>query len=238
MIAITSISPNHRNNDIQAKSVASWIDLGFIVYSLNVLDEVHILMRKDCYKKVNFIAVPELLTTKSIFGKPYVKINTLLNFGLSCNSEVFALINSDIELYDSSETLLFIESTVRRGSFVYASRFDYNNSINENKSPIAYGIDVFFFNKKNARLLPQNDFSMGQCWWDYWLPYTMIKNEIESIGIEAPFAYHKSHEIQWNESQWSIAKQFFLNENKDVVDSSNIGTILREEIKSKSIIIL
>ena len=35
MIACTSISPKHTNNDIQLKAVNSWIELGIKVYSFN-----------------------------------------------------------------------------------------------------------------------------------------------------------------------------------------------------------
>ena len=76
MIACTSISPKHANNDIQLVAVNSWLELGLKVYSFNNKKECEYLA--TLYPNVTFIETHR--TLEHHYGKPYVSINAVLDW--------------------------------------------------------------------------------------------------------------------------------------------------------------
>jgi len=195
MIALTSISPKHINEDIQNLAINSWVNLGFKVYSFNNSKEIAIL--KDNYKNVTFI---ESRSGEEKFGRPLIYLDTLLDFAKAQDDTNICLINSDIILNDSW-TLLpeIIENLSNRATIV--KRRDFINDINDSKV-FESGIDVFFIHKNYIDLIPKSEFAIGACWWDYHVPYSLMKANIPVKHLREPFAFHRLHNTQYPMKEW------------------------------------
>lgn len=195
MICVTSIAPKHANEGIQLKAVQSWIDCGLEVYSFNHPSEIESL--KLVYPMVNFISTNR--TQKEIFGKHYVCINAIFDWAIE-NKQNICLINSDIELKIDKETLSRIESKIET-SIVMANRVNYDG---ESYSGHQYhqGIDAFFINYKNLSVYPQTSFCLGNCHFDYFIPYWAIGMGVETFFIKQDIIYHKNHAAQYNQDSW------------------------------------
>lgn len=212
MIFVTSISPYHINENSQKEAVESWHKLGVRVYSLNSRNEL--LKIKSDYPLVTFIETTQ--TRENLFGKPVVSINALIDFASDCKDNedgLITIINSDIIIEDNKEKLERFKELSDKG-FVFVSRWNYTDSF-ENSVQEKYGIDMFAFHRRIATVFPDNPvFSMGQCYWDYWLPFHATRNNIKLFYIGEKWCYHKSHRRQWSISNWTICASAFQRENR------------------------
>jgi hypothetical protein len=218
MIAITSISPNHLNFAQQVKAIKSWQQLGIKVIAVQHTYDIDKLNIQEFFPGVTF--VPTIDTMEKVFGKPYVKINTLIDVGYLYGDDVVMLINSDIVL-DESRMLLddIIEYVKRNEVFVYVSRWNYNGENVKDALMEQWGIDAFIFNRKHLKLIPKANYCMGQPRWDYWLPAWMLKHNILMYHVVSKFAYHRNHQQQWTMEQWRITTEWYLNEFNIEYDS-------------------
>jgi FkbM family methyltransferase len=125
---------------------------------------------------------------------------------LSRNCQLFApsslteLINSDIELRMPLWELKRVR-WLSAGGICYFIRHNHDGGT----SPAArelYGIDAFMLHGRDAALFPESSLSMGQPFWDYWLPYTMAKNHRPVFSVEYPAAFHLNHPQRWSWDDW------------------------------------
>ena len=219
MKALTSISPKHINYPLQKIAVDSWKKLGFDVYSFNNRFEIEIL-KKDF--DVNFI---EVETEESIYGKPLVKVDKLLNF----TEGSFCIINSDIILYDMYGVMKKINERIEHSASIVKRR-DFVNNINDNQV-FQMGIDVFFLHSNYANKIPASDFVLGECWHDYSYPYALIKSGIDVHLVREPFAFHRMHNTQYSIQKWRDLAQHFMNVYKVKAKSAEkLNIIIYDEI--------
>lgn len=177
------------------------------MYSFNHRDEIPLL---KSYKGVNFIEAKHTMT--HIFGKHYACITEMIDFAKNKGDHHFCLINSDIELDMSKVKLQKIRFQLVNGICIL-NRWDY---VKNKKHSNRYlpGIDAFFLHKKHLHIYPPSLFCMGQCFWDYNIPFTAIKNNIPVYNIQNKFAYHKKHPVQYSQKNWEImGKHFILEHN-------------------------
>lgn len=207
MIAITSVSPTHVHSEIQQGAIDSWVKLGFKCYSFNNKSESDLLRKK--YKNIEFIETDK--TMEQSFGKPYVSITSMIDWAKTQDSELFCLINSDIELVDDSRLLTKIANK-STSSVIVSNRHDYTKSKKKLTQYLA-GIDVFFLNKKHLSIYPQSLFCMGQCFWDYFIPFVALRNDYEVIMLQNKFALHKLHAVQYSHENWEKTANIFAIEN-------------------------
>lgn len=196
MIAVTSISPVHVNKDIQAQAVQSWIDCGMNVYSLNNRAECKLL--SPLYPNVKFIETSR--TMEITFGKPYVSLSAIFDWCKYQNEDNFCLINSDIELKTDKETIKRIFGQVEKNKLVCANRINYVSDYKGSR--YLAGLDVFFFNKELACSYPQTLFCLGQCFFDYFIPYNAIQSGYDVIYLKQDIAFHKEHAAQYKSEDW------------------------------------
>lgn len=206
MIACTSISPKHANNDIQLKAVNSWNDLGLKVYSFNCKKECEQLA--PLYPNVTFIETNR--TMEYHFGKPYVSINAVIDWAKESEFNEFCIINSDIELKTDIDTINRIKSAMAE-KILLCNRVNYDTDYKGTQ--YLQGIDVFFIHKKWMSIFPQTIFCFGQCFWDYWIPFTASKNGIEVQFIKQDIAFHKNHNVQYSEENWNKTGRYFMWNN-------------------------
>lgn len=195
MIAITSIAPKHINGDIQKLAIDSWVALGFKVYSLNCKKEIESYGVN--YPNVEFIESP---TMEAIFSKPLIGLRTMLDFANSQEDNEICFINSDILLFDTFNVLPTIKSRLPNEATI-VQRKDFINDINVNRT-FRDGIDVFFVHKNYLHLIKDDGFAISQCWWDYTIPYSLMKENKVVYLLKEPLAYHRMHNSQYLISEW------------------------------------
>lgn len=201
MIFITSIAPQHINEGIQKIATDSWLQFGH-VYSMNSIEEVNLL--EEHYPEVNFI--PTNRTMELTYGKPYVSINAILDWCKEKHVKSVCIINSDIELRCDKDLIEKIENEIPN-QVLMANRIDCKNG---QEYKFIDGIDMFFIHENFLKIFPQSMFALGQCHWDYWIPYTCAKSGVKASFIRNPIGYHKKHNQQYNHDSWAKTGRFFL----------------------------
>lgn len=215
MVAVTSIAPKHTNEGIQLKAVNSWIEHGLKVYSFNHPSEIPEL--KKIYKDITFI--PTIRTQEKIFGKHYVCINAIFDWAIE-NNQSICLINSDIEMRTDKATISRIETLMEK-SIVMANRVNYQNDYKGNQ--YMQGTDAFFIHNKYLYLYPQTSFCLGQCHFDYYIPFLAIINGIETYFIRQNTIYHKEHNAQYSADNWIKTGHHFMWLTNMYQFANNIG---------------
>lgn len=218
MIAITSISPSHKNFDVQITAVESWTKAGYEVVSLNSADEISLL--KD-FKLVKFVKTNR--HNKKIFGKPYVLVSAIIDYLKEVESEYSLIINSDIIIKDENNYVNGLKE-MSEGGIVVFNRVDYENDINVG---VVYelGFDGFFINGKHLDAFPQSILCLGQCHWDLWLPYVASLNGVNIIRSKQNYLYHKKHSTQYSKENWIRTAEIFRAE-LGIFKYSNVGQVI------------
>jgi hypothetical protein len=202
MIAITSISPGHKNFDKQLEAVNSWIEAGFKVVSLNAPEEIALLKE---FKQVEFI--PTHRHNKLLFGRPYVTASALIDYLKDRKEEFNLIINSDIIIKGDTEKI----KSMSKDGVVVMHRADFDLDMSKSKF-YELGYDGFFINKKFLDVFPQTILCLGQCFWDYWLPYTALKAKVKVYNHKEPYLFHQLHNAQYSQEQWRITGEIFRAE--------------------------
>lgn len=205
MLALTSISPNHSNFESQTAAVRSWTAAGFRVISLNPRCEIELLINK--FPDVNFVVTDDISTE---FKKKTVVISAFIEYAKTCEASNFLIINSDIIINDSRRITQNLLIKAERG-LVVLSRYDYVNNINSS-TKYDLGFDGFIINKKYLRFFPATHLCIGQCFWDYWLPYTAILNKVPLFKLGTHYIFHKRHEVQYDRAEYEVAAEIFRSE--------------------------
>jgi len=204
MIAITSISPGHKNFDNQQRAIQSWKDAGYKVVSLNSKEEIELLKDFD----VTF--VPTIRHNKLIFGKPYVLVSAIIDYLKEVNSEYSLIINSDIIIKDSSRITDKLKDRSKDG-IIIMNRMDFKDDINK-ATIYDLGFDGFFINGKYLESFPQSILCLGQCHWDYWLPYVASINGVKLLLQKEPYIFHQNHAVQYSPVDWKRTGEIFKAE--------------------------
>lgn len=205
MILVTSLSP--KNSEYQKNAVLSW-NGKYDIYSINHISEIEALKKE--YPLIRFIEAKS--TGHHLFARHLVPINEMLGFAIESNDDVL-IINSDIIL---SEKIEFNFDGIGIGT-----RTDFDNTPNIGEL-FKNGFDFFVIPKKYQKTFPHSIHCMGACWWDYWVPYIAIKNRIKLKAL--PFVgFHKTHKINYHQSEWEYIAKYFQWENKLISFGNNFG---------------
>ncbi len=202
MLAITSIAPGHKNFDIQFKAIESWIKAGYEVVSLNSEEEIEALKE---FKNVKFVSTYR--HNKHMFGKPYVIVSAIIDYLKEVKSEHSLIINSDIIINDTENITESLKKRSEEGIIVM-NRGDFQNDINLSKI-YDKGFDAFFINGKHLEVFPQTILCLGQCHWDFWLPYIASMGGVKLIRLRKPYIFHVMHGVQYSVENWKITAEIF-----------------------------
>jgi FkbM family methyltransferase len=196
ILALTSLPPRTHDAARQRACIQSWHQAGMEVYSFNHPAEIEVL---SGHFDVNFVSVTD--TTSSVFGRHYIPINAMLNFA-HCESMPAMLINADIDLAISPWQLKRAR-WLSDGGMCYFIRHNYSVDPRRGvREP--YGIDAFLLHGRDSRLFPESFLSMGQPYWDYWLPHTFAANDRPLVCVDHPLAFHHNHPRNWSWSNWHL----------------------------------
>jgi hypothetical protein len=205
MISITSISPGHKNYSNQLKAVESWKEAGYEVVSMNAPEEIEVL--KESFKDVKFISTHR--HNKKIFEKPYVIVSALIDYLKDVKSEYSLIINSDIIIKDNGYTAKLKE--LSNNGIVVFNRYDFDGDF-QNINVFPNGFDGFFIQGKFLEALPQTLLCLGQCHWDYWLPYSASINGVNLIKPKEQYLFHERHNTQYSAENWRRTGEIFRSE--------------------------
>lgn len=194
LFAITSLAPGPAHEPRQQEAVRSWRAAGLEVRSFNHPSEIAAL---EATYDVPFVAVER--TTQAEFGRPYVPIRTMLDWAIA-NAAPVLLVNSDIELRLTPFEMRRLRLLGDAG-LVYFVRFNHDGDP-ARATPEPWGIDAFLFHGRNAVGFGDSFLSMGQPFWDYWLPLGFAALGHPVWAVEWPAALHRDHARSWSWESW------------------------------------
>ena len=192
---LTSIAPGGIEN--QQRAMASWRSHGFQVVSLNAADEIELL--SPSFQDVVFVKVDR--DARQEYGKPFVYFDDFMAYFLQQDAAICGMVNSDIHLISEHPFMPFIEKEAQ-GCLVFGSRVDVDALAVLQGEMYHKGFDYFFFDRKLLDLFPQEEFCIGQPWWDFWLPVVPLGVGLPVKRLMTPVAYHVKHAINWNPQVW------------------------------------
>lgn len=201
-MVITSLSPNHSNKEQQHKAIKSWLDLGRC-FSMNRQSEIDALAANQ-FIGTGISFIPTERTTEHFVGKYLVSINAMIDIARSHGKDLL-ITNSDILIYDLPE--------LKSDGVTVFSRYDYTDSMDESKM-FFHGYDVFHIPKQFLKIFPPSIYGMGMPWWDYWIPFHCIKNNIPVYYPGGRYAFHKLHSTQYSMEEWYYIGEYFKWEFK------------------------
>jgi 2-O-methyltransferase len=193
-VALTSLAPGQAGSEAVHASIRSWRAAGLDVVAFNHPSEVSLL---QTHHDVEFVPVAE--TSEAMFGRRCVPISTMVRWA-SERDLTALLLNSDIELRLAASELERLSASLA-GGLCYLVRHNHlgvlSNAVRE-----PFGIDGFLFCGRDLADLPESFLSMGQPFWDYWLPYVYASRGAPLSTPAFPAAFHRSHANQWSWETW------------------------------------
>ena len=189
MKILTSLNPSHPPR--QQLAIDSWYRLGLPIYSMNHISEPFDI------KHVN-VTTTNRCGTPGTFLEKYTPINALIDFAKTFDDDIVCITNSDIE-FEMNDKIL--EQIYTIDGFIYIKRYNYT-SLHADAKQELYGIDTFIIKKKDLNVFPKTELVMGQCMWDYWLPFCAAKAKIPLHVFDKPMCFHKTHKRAWSDEQW------------------------------------
>lgn len=194
LCALTSLSPADHQVDAQRRAIGSWRDAGLEVRSINHPDEIRALAPRF---DVEF--VPADRTTVHIFGRHCVPVTALLESAARYGGPVL-LVNSDIELRMAPWEVQRVQWLAQDGVACFV-RHNHDGDLKQAvREP--FGFDAFLFSGSDAALFPDSFLSVGQPWWDYWIPHVFGAAHRPVLTVDFPAAFHRAHPRAWSWEAW------------------------------------
>ncbi len=194
IFALTSLSPLPSSVPLTRDCIKSWRAAGIDIRAFNHPGEIASLAK---LYDVDFIPVSK--TASPVFGRHFVPIKVMLDW--AAEQQVPALlINSDIYLQMADWEIKRVR-WLSDGGLCYFIRYNHDgNAARAQREP--YGIDAFLFHGRDAAHFPESFLSMGQPFWDYWLPHTFAARHRPIYTVEFPAAFHRNHQTRWSWENW------------------------------------
>ena len=192
--ALTSLNPSERAAGAQHRAIATWRAAGMDVLSFNHPTEIETLA-----SQYDVELVPVDQTAFSVFGRHLIPINRMLEWASERDATVM-IINSDIELRIAPWELQRARR-VADGGLCYWIRHNHDGDY-ARATIEPFGIDAFLFAARDVGNVPESFLSMGQPFWDYWLPYLFAMHRRPLLRVDYPAAFHQRHEQRWSWEGW------------------------------------
>lgn len=194
IFALTSLSPAAKSVDAQQRAIATWREAGLQVRSFNHPSEIDTLASRY---DVEFVPVER--TAFPVFGQHFVPLNRIIEWAADRDATVL-IINADIELRLEPWELRRVR-WLANGGLCYFVRHNHDGDF-AYATVEPFGIDGFLFSARDAGPLAESFLSMGQPFWDYWLPYLFASNGRPLARVDFPAAFHWRHPQHWSWENW------------------------------------
>lgn len=192
--ALTSLSPAEHSIDVQRRAMRTWREAGLHVRSFNHPSEI---ARLSAHYDVELVPVER--TAFPVFGQHLIPINRMLEWAAERVATAL-IINSDIELLLAPWELQRARR-IAEGGLCYFIRHNYDGDIaRATREP--FGIDAFLLSGRDSGFVGESFLSMGQPFWDYWLPHLFASEGRPLVSVEFPAAFHRRHAQRWSWEDW------------------------------------
>lgn len=192
--ALTSLSLSPDRVSLTRDCLNSWRRAGLEVRAFNHPSEL-----AELAKLYDVEFVPVTQTTAAVFGGHFVPIKAMLEWAAGQNVSAL-LINSDIELRLEAWEIKRAR-WLADGGLCYFARYNHDGNPSQATREI-HGIDAFLLHGRDAGLFPESSLSMGQPFWDYWIPYVFAAAAKPIRAVEFPAALHRNHGSRWSWENW------------------------------------
>jgi FkbM family methyltransferase len=216
LYAVTSLPPDADGHT--AACISSWRRAGMDVVAFNHPAEI---VELRPHFDVDF--VPVEATTEAIFGRRLVPVEVLLDWVTAKRAQA-CVINADIRLdlaaWEAQRLCLRLH-----GGLCCVARHNHDGDDEQDAIREAHGFDAFIVDGADAPAFESSFLSMGQPFWDYWLPfvYQEAGRPTSTLGFAA--AYHRRHPGGWSWSSWHrCGVEFMRATGQRVEDFDGQGT--------------
>jgi FkbM family methyltransferase len=224
----TSVPPHMSRNgpggstdvgtEYQRECVRSWVRAGFKIVSLNSASERDAVAALD---------LPLEIVVTDQDRRP--TISDFVTEMRRRGSELCGIINADCRMLDYPETALALRAGASDG-VVIADRID--TVLGE--TPVRYvpgGFDMFLFPVRQLEKLENPPFSIGETWWDFWLPVAFAATGLKVRKLATPLLVHHDHVRAWSVDQWrDNAHVFWRDMRRWRVEKPEVFSGLDDEI--------
>lgn len=194
MIALTSIVPDPARVPTLRAYLDTWRTAGLTPVSLNHPSEVAAL--RDLYPGVEFVATAE--TAEAAFGRPYVRVNALLDWVAQHGPALF--INADLHLTATPAQLARL-GELAATSLPYLLQYNHTSTGVHVVEPC--GISAFLMSPRLVPLYATSYLCLGKPWWDYWVPYAAQRAGVPLCCPTQVLCVHEAHTRSgWSEDDW------------------------------------
>ncbi|WLA68029.1 hypothetical protein [Bradyrhizobium diazoefficiens] len=190
----------------QRACIESWVSAGFRVTSINSAVEIEQL--KPLGYPVRYVLSSNVRPA----------IEEFLDYAGRCQDDLVGIINADCFFLGYPSFVGGIKTGALRG-VVMVERVNIDPISLLPTGQTCLGFDAFFFTPSMARLATvPPDLSVGQPWWDYWLPAAFAVENIELLRPQSPLVFHLDHEQGWSQERWLKTGRSFLQSFADLDD--------------------
>lgn len=228
----TSI-PAHTSRPVQGRDfgevwqkacIDSWKAEGFHVVSLNGRDEIGALERFA--SSVDIIELPA--------GRQRPLITDFFVAIEKSGSALAGVANADCLLLPGGKLAERLTRNV--DGVAMAERLNINQTTLHPTGRQCYGFDAFFFKPAAmAAVVRDDNWRIGDTWWDYWLPLAFHFAGVQPRTLPAPLLAHLDHEQAWNQQAWEDnGRQFFtfLHGHMENLGDPNLRTAVNKAPKT------
>ena len=192
--ALTSLVPGPQAVATQREAIQSWRDAGLEVVSFNDPSEVAAVAAAHEVR-----VVPVARTSASVFGRPYVPIGAMLDWAEAAGTAAL-VVNADIVLRLAAWELKRLR-WLADGGLCWLVRHNHDGDPSRARREPS-GIDAFLLHGRDRKVLGESFLSMGQPFWDWWLPLAFAAAGRPLHAVEFPAAFHRSHPQRWSWDGW------------------------------------
>jgi FkbM family methyltransferase len=194
IFALTSLSPSPEGVPATRDCIDSWRNAGLQVRAFNHPSEIDGLSK---LYDVDFVPVGE--TTAAVFGRHYIPLKVMFDWAAERDLPVL-VINSDISLRMADWEMKRLR-WLSDGGLCYFVRYNHDGDT-ARADREAYGLDAFLFHGRDTVKCPSSFLSMGQPFWDYWLPHMFHSANRTIYAVEFPAVFHQRHSPGWSWENW------------------------------------
>jgi hypothetical protein len=196
LMAVTSLSPKEKHQEVQLECLASWKLLG-IEKIVNAYLEGELSDLAEKYPEMEWHCV----AASQSYETSTPRIYDLMQLAKGWRGATL-IINSDIALYGYQSRL--VEAIKRRKPTAFIRHnWEAHPGRNEREK---WGIDAFLLFPEHVASFPNLDFAIGQPMWDYWIPYHLSRCGIEMDWVGDPYLFHRTHPVHWKPESVSIGQ--------------------------------
>jgi hypothetical protein len=182
--------------------VDQWKLTGYPVYSVNSASETASLRKQQ-------VGI-DILSNKSPEGM--TKIASLIKIARKQKLDVAIIANADCYLFDISK-LKSIVNQISSDSIFCLERLNINESTLRPSGKNCKGFDVFVIGSKALEYIDENaNWKLGDTWWDYWFPITVLLGGGNLSALTAPILLHLDHPTRWDFESWKLNGAKFSRE--------------------------